>query len=91
MICPRIPVFVRKEYELNRKWITDDNDENIAVTSFVVSHKFVKDNYKNCPNKYDSLEEFLEAYVPEEDGQYLFKLAVNTKNLIEDLGMQPID
>lgn len=77
------------EIELNRCWLYgSDDDEPIGETNFVVSELFVKENYKNCPNaeENDSYDEFLETYVPEEDGQFLYELAKEKNHIIEDIG-----
>lgn len=79
---------IQKEYELNRKWITDNIGENIGETIFVISEDFLLLHWEECPNysKEENIENFLETYIPEEDGQYLYKLAKDTGNLIEDIG-----
>lgn len=43
---------------------------------------------KECPicGQEENVEDFLEAYVPEDDGQYLYDLAKKSQNLIEDIG-----
>lgn len=79
---------MQKEYKLNRKWITDNIGENIGETNFVITEEFLLEHGKECPNYDDeeNIENFLETYVPEEDGQYLYNLAKNTGSLIEDIG-----
>lgn len=79
---------IHKEYELNRKWITDNIRKTIGETNFVISEDFLLSHWKECPNSNneENIENFLEVYVPEEDGQYLYKLAKDTGNLIEDIG-----
>lgn len=81
-------MIMQKEYELNRKWITDNIGENIGETNFIISEDFLLSHWKECPNysMEDNIENFLETYVPEEDGLYLYKLAKDTGNLIEDIG-----
>nr|DAJ60416.1 MAG TPA: hypothetical protein [Caudoviricetes sp.] len=79
---------IRKEYELNRKWVTDDIGENVGETNFVITEEFLLLHWKECPNynNEENIEDFLETYVPEEDGQYLYDLVKDTGNLIEDIG-----
>lgn len=76
---------IQKEYELNRKWIVDNTGEIIGETNFIVSEDFLLSHWKECPN-YDNeenIDDFLETYVPEEDGQYLYNLTKETKSLCE--------
>lgn len=84
---------VRKEYELNRGWITDSDGETIGETNFVISANFLLSHWKECPNynAEDDIEEFLATYVPEEDGQYLYEQAKATGNLVQDIGITEID
>lgn len=79
---------IQKEYQFNRKWIVDDTGENVGEINFVITEEFLLLHWKECPNynSEENIEDFLETYVPEEDGQCLYSLAKNTGNLIEDIG-----
>lgn len=79
---------MQKQYELNRNWIIDDTGEVVGETNFVISEAFLLSHWKECPicGQEENVEDFLEAYVPEDDGQYLYDLAKKSGNLIEDIG-----
>ena len=66
----------------------DDTREVVGETNFVVSEAFLLSHWKECPicGQEENVEDFLEAYVPEDDGQYLYDLAKKSQNLIEDIG-----
>jgi len=80
-------MFMEFEYELNRAWIYGEDDEPIGETNFVVNAGFLKSVYESeFHDEYDTFEDFLEAYVPEEDGQRVYELAVSSGKLVEDFG-----
>lgn len=81
-------MIIQIEIELNKQWIINDSKEIIGETNFVISKKFLLTHCNKCPNydKREDIENFLKTYIPEEDGQYLYNLAKNTGNLIEDIG-----
>jgi len=66
----------------------DDTGEVVGETNFVISEAFLLLHWKECPicGQEENVEDFLEAYVPEDDGQYLYDLAKKSQNLIEDIG-----
>lgn len=66
----------------------DDTGEVMGETNFVISEAFLLSHWKECPicGQEENVEDFLEAYVPEDDGQYLYDLAKKSGNLIEDIG-----
>ena len=79
-----IMLSISYEYELNRGWLYDENDEVIGETNFVVSAEFVEKMYSQRFRKmYETLEIFLEAYIPEEDGEYIYQKAKENEKLIE--------
>lgn len=61
----------------------DDTGEVMGETNFVISEAFLLSHWKECPicGQEENVEDFLEAYVPEDDGQYLYDLAKNPKIL----------
>ena len=78
------------ELELNRGWIIDEEtEEEIGETNFVVPTKWTKDLFerKYSDKYYNSFEEFLEAYEPEVDGEFIYQQAIKEGVLIEDLGV----
>lgn len=83
------------EYELNRKWIysEDDEDEIIGETNFVVPMEWLLETFKKLNEegkfvcKYDDFNQFAELYESETDGELLYRLAFEEGGLIEDLGI----
>lgn len=80
---------IKFECELNRAWVINkETDETIGETNFVVSHEWVEELFnKMYANKYDNLEEFLDAYEPEVDGEFIYQKAIKDGVLLEDLGI----
>lgn len=79
---------IKVEYELNREWILDDDEEPIGETNFVVPGKWLAELYGDkYANDYCSLNEFLEVYVPEDEGEFIYQEAIKDGVLIEDLGV----
>jgi hypothetical protein len=77
------------ELELNRGYMYEADGEPIAETIYVVSYFFANKIYnKYLKEKWKlSFEDFLDAYVPEEDGLFIYEKAKEQKALIEDLGV----
>lgn len=79
------------QYELNRAWIHDEEeDEIIGETNFVVPADWLEKVFKKHFSKdYPSysLEEFLDVYEPETDGEFIYQEAIKDDALIEDLGI----
>lgn len=86
------------EYELNRAWIYDEDDEDdpIGETNFVVPAKWLIDlfnNYfaekKTCSgySLYGSFEDFLNIYEPEEEGEFIYQKANEDGVIKEDIGI----
>jgi hypothetical protein len=79
---------IKVEYELNRAWILDEEEEPIGETNFVVPGKWLKELYdQQFVSEYDSLNEFLEVYEPEVDGELIYQAAIKDNVLIEDFGI----
>ena len=80
------------EYELNRKWITDEETgEEIGETNFVVPgdwlyRLFNKYYASDCLSAW-SFEDFLAVYEPETDGEFVYRQAIKDGVLIEDIGV----
>ena len=76
------------EYELNREYIYDDDVEVIGETNFVVPAGWLMELFnKEYADEYDSLDDFLDAYEPETDGEFIYKRAIEDNVLIEDFGV----
>lgn len=76
------------EIELNKKWIYDNNGETIGETNFVVSYKWLHDLFnKYYAEKYESMEDFLDAYDPECEGEFIYTKAKEDNAIKEDLGI----
>lgn len=80
------------EHELNRRWIYDE-EEIIGETNFIVPTKWLKETFDNLNNDnqficyYDNLNDFLETYEPETDGELIYQKAIADGVLKEDLGV----
>ena len=79
--------------ELNRAWILDEDGEAVGETNFVVTIKWLNTVFERLNNtskfvcKYNDLEDFLEVYEPETDGELMYQEAIKDNALIEDLGI----
>lgn len=81
-------MIINIEYELNREYIYDEEGEVIGETNFVVPAGWLIELYnKTYANKYNSLEEFLDVYEPETDGEFIYQQAVKDDVIIEDFGV----
>lgn len=82
---------MEKQYELNRGWIYPQNNPHgdpIGQANFVVSAKFFQEFYEErYAEKWGDIDLFIEAYVPEEDGEAFYQEAIRRGELIEDLGI----
>lgn len=79
---------IQIEYELNRAWILDEDEEPIGETNFVVPGKWLAKLYNDqYANDYRSFNEFLEVYEPEAEGEFIYQEARKDDVLIEDLGV----
>lgn len=85
-------MIIECEHELNRGWIYDE-EEIIGETNFVVPTKWLKETFDNLNNGnqficyYDNLNDFLETYEPETDGELIYQKAIADGVLKEDLGV----
>ena len=76
------------EYELNRAWVLDEDDEIIGETNFAVPAGWLKELYdKTYADEYNSFDEFMEVYDPEAEGEYIYREAIKDNALVEDLGI----
>lgn len=81
------------EYELNRNWIYDNDEETIGETNFVVPTDWLKEvfNELNAKGKficqYSDFNDFIEIYEPETDGELIYQKAITDGVLREDLGV----
>ena len=79
---------IKVEYELNRAWILDEEEEPIGETNFVVPGQWLKQLFdEHFADEYDSLKEFTEVYEPEVDGEFIYQEAIKDGVLIENLGV----
>lgn len=79
---------VNVEIELNRAWIFDDQDETIGETNFIIPGEWLSRIYKiYFSTEYSTFEDFLEQYIPEEEGKIIYEKAIEDKVLIKDLGI----
>ena len=82
------------EYELNRAWIIDeDEDDAIGETNFVVPAEWFVNTFNKLNNegkfvyKYEDFEDFVDTYEPETDGELIYQKAIEDGVLKEDLGV----
>lgn len=76
------------EFELNRAWITDNDGEAIGETNFVVPGEWMNDLFdKLYSNRYSSLDEFINVYEPEVEGEFIYQEAIKNGVLVEDFGV----
>ena len=79
---------IRFEYELNREYIYDDEVEIIGETNFVVPAGWLMELFnKEYADRYDSLDDFLDVYEPEVEGEFIYQKAIADGVMIEDLGV----
>ena len=76
-------VFVT-EFTLNKKYTYDDNGEVIDEDLFVVPANWLYETFKNeyLKDKYETFGNFLDCYIPEEDGEFIYNKAVEEDVLI---------
>ena len=81
------------EYELNRAWIYDEEEDTIGETNFVVPGDWLEKVFDKLNSdgkfvcKYDDFEDFIESYEPETDGELIYQHAIKDGTLKEDLGV----
>ena len=80
---------INVEFELNRAWIIDnETDEEIGETNYVVPANWMQELFnKVYADKYESLDEFMEIYEPETQGEFIYRKAIEDGVLIKDLGV----
>ena len=79
---------VEFEYELNREWICDDDGEAVGETNFVVPADWLAKLYdEKFSEQYGSFDDFMDAYEPEVDGEFIYQAAIKDGVLKEDLGI----
>ena len=79
---------IELEYELNRGWIYDENDEPIGEINFVVPAGWLANLYnKHFANVYGDIDSLLTLYEPEEEGEFIYQKAIEDGVLKEDLGV----
>lgn len=74
------------EYELNRKWILDEETgEPIGETNFVVPGDWLAELFnEEFSDRYSDFENFLGTYVPETEGEYIRQKALEDDVLCFD-------
>lgn len=81
-------MIINVEYELNREWIYDDEEEPIGETNFVVPAGWLMELFnREYADKHNSLDEFLDVYEPEIDGELIYKKAIEDGVLVGDFGV----
>lgn len=83
---PHAELKIEKEYELNRGWVYNDEEDPIGETNFVISEDNLKMivNILFGPKDFDN---FLCVYIPEEDGEKIYSYAKENNMIKEDLGI----
>lgn len=86
-------VKIECEYELNRAWILDKDEETVGETNFVVFADWLVSTFNKLNNenkficKYKDFEDFIDSYEPETDGELIYRQAIKDGMLKEDLGI----
>lgn len=76
---------VTNEIQLNRRYDYDENDEIIGQQAFVVTEDYARKIYdKLFAHRYGSFEDFLDAYIPETEGQTIYERAIDDNALLDD-------
>jgi hypothetical protein len=76
---------VENELELTKHREYNDHEEMIREDTFVVSDEYLQTAFSNMFSKtYDDVNQFLDAYDPEIEGQELYKQAFEDDELILD-------
>lgn len=84
---------IEREYELNRAWILDKDEEAVGETNFVVLADWLVSTFDKLNNenkficKYEDFEDFIDSYEPETDGELIYQKAIKDGMLKEDLGI----
>ena len=80
---------INVEYELNYKWIIDEDGEIIGEANFVVPAEWLRELHDNkYADTYEYFDEFIEFYDPETDGKFIYQEAIKDNVLIEVLGIK---
>lgn len=77
------------EYELNRAFIYDEDGEPIGETNFVVSGSWLEKKFydEELETIWTDLDDFLDVYEPETDGEFIYQMAIRDLALVEDFGV----
>lgn len=72
------------EFTLSKKYTYDDNDEVIDEDLFTVPSNWLYETFKNeyLKDKFKTFGNFLNYYIPEEDGEFIYNKAVEEDVLI---------
>lgn len=80
-------LFMSMEYELNRKWLYNKDGDLIGEQNFVVSmcdvNDFINNNYI-ATGEYENIDDFLNCYEPEVDGQKIYDFLKEKDLIIEE-------
>lgn len=75
------------EHELNRGWIYDEDGEIMGEINFVVPTKWLGEVFdKYFSSVHNNIDVWLDTYVPEEDGEFIYQKAIEDNVLVKDLG-----
>ena len=75
------------EIEMNRGWLTDEDGEAIGEINFVVPATWLIDLFDtHYSSKYENIDDFLDVYEPEVEGEFVYQKAIENGTLVEDLG-----
>lgn len=72
------------EFTLNKKYTYNEDGEIIGEDNFVVPSNWLYETFKNeyLKDKYETFGNFLDCYIPEEDGEFIYNKAVKDNVLI---------
>lgn len=72
------------EIVLNREWLYDNFDEPVGERNFVISVNYLESIFPLLFPKEESIIEFLDSYVPEEDGEKIYQKAKSDGQVLEE-------
>ena len=73
-----------KELELNREYIYDKENEILAEVNFVIDEEYFLSIFSELFPDEKDIDDFLDAYIPEEDGMKIYERAIEDNKIKEE-------
>lgn len=80
-------MIVKFELTLNREWIYEDEEHNndpIGENNFVIENEYFIKIFKELFPKENDVEDFLDVYCPETDGEKMYQRALKDNKIIDE-------